>query len=61
MLDNGKFCGMNVGYTEQADGGYLVILDQDQYTKFMAYRATASTKQPDMFTVSVDASKSRTF
>ena len=43
MLIDGKFCGLDVGYTEQADGGYLVNLDQGQYNQFKDCKASSGT------------------
>ena len=54
MLDNGKFCGLDVQFTVDDAGEYLVKLSQQQYDQFLTYRAKGAS---DVFSVTVDASK----
>lgn len=56
MLDNGKFCGLDVHFTVEEAGDYVVKLSQRQYEQFLSYRAKGDAGS-DVFSVTVDPSK----
>jgi len=56
MLDNGKFCGLDVHYSVEEAGDYVVKLSQLQYEQFVSYRSKGEASS-DVFSVTVDPSK----
>ena len=58
MLDDGKFCGLDVDYTVEDAGDYVVKLSQEQYEQFVSYRAKGDAGS-DVFSVTIDPSKLR--
>ena len=56
MLDNGKFCGLDVHYSVEEAGDYVVKLSQHQYEQFVTYRSKGEASS-DVFSVTVDQSK----
>ena len=56
MLDNGKFCGLDVHFTVEDAGDYVVKLSQQQYDQFLSFRAKGDAAN-DVFSVTVDPSK----
>lgn len=53
LLQDGRFCGLDVSFTVEESGGYRVQMSQEQYQQFMNYKNQA--KRDDLFAVSKEA------